>query len=546
MPPPPGTTPPTPPTGATPGPQPTRPLDLGAVAVGPVPPPPGASRRRRGLAAGILAGVAVLIVPGAVVAWQALDGGGTQPHDVLPGDALGYARVDLDPSASQKIEAFRFLRKFPLFSEATGIEDDNADLRERLVDAFSASTGCDLDFQEDVEPWIGNRLGAAMLPPTGDGEEPGFALALQTDDQDAAEAAIDKVLGCDATGGAEMGRAFLDGYLIMTDTQENADRYVEAAGESPLSENAEFTETMDLLGDPGIASAWTSGSALFDTFGGAEALGEIPEGSGMPSGDDMAEMIDDSYRNAAMAFRFDDSYAELAAVMTGEIYQAVDAGVRANVPEDTMAFLGVSGGSQYVTDNWDALLGTYPDAEEELGALEDEIGISLPEDIATVFGDHLVVAVGGGELDPGAIAEGDLSTLDVGARVETDPEAFQDLWDRIQGIAEDAGASLEGVPLQTTNDGYVIASNDDYANALIDGGDLSDSDVYTTAVRDAGEANTVFFLNFDAVEDDILSAAEGQGLSDSELESLRALQAVGVSAQVLDGHTEMSLRVTAD
>lgn len=544
-PPPPGAVPPPPPTG--PQPQPTRPLDLGAVTVSSAPEQPEPGKRRRGLVAGVLAAAVVVVVPGAVVAWQALDGGGTQPHDVLPADALGYARIDLDPSAGQKIDAFRFLRKFPLFTEATGIEDDQADLRERVVDAFSAATGCDVSFSDDVEPWIGNRLGMAMLPPAGDGDEPGFALALQTDDQDAAEAAIDKVLGCEASGDAQMGRAFLDGYLIMTDTQENADRYAEAAAESSLNDNAEFTETMDLLGDPGIASAWTSGTALFDSFGGVDAFADLPEGAGVPSGEEMRQLVDDSYRSAAVAFRFDDSYAEVAAVMTGEVYQSVDTdGVRADVPDDTTAFLGVAGGGQYAVDNWDALIGSYPGADDELGFLEEQTGITLPEDLATVFGEHFVVALGGGELDLGAIMQGDLSTLDVGARVQTDPDAFQDFWDRIQGLAEDSGASLDGVPMQTIDDGYVIATNDDYADTLLDGGGLGDSDVYTTAVRDADDANTVFFLNFDAIEDDILAAAEGQGLSDSELESIRALRALGASARVLDGHTEMSLRVTAD
>ncbi|WP_116949930.1 DUF3352 domain-containing protein [Jiangella endophytica] len=503
-------------------------------------------RRRRGLIAGGIAAAVLLVVPGAVFAWQALDGGGAQPHDVLPADAIGYVRLDLDPSAGQKIEAFRFLQSFPLFTEATGITDEDVDLRERFVDELAAATGCDIDFGTDVEPWVGERIGAAMLPPAGDGDEPGYVIALQAGDEDAATEAIDRILGC---GGAEaeadgLGRAYVDGYLLVTDTQENADAYADAAADSSLADNPEFVEAMDLLGEQGIASAWLSGSAMVDVFdssAGSFGIGAGASSSDLPSLDEAREVIDETYRSVALSVRFDDRYAELATIVTGSAYRALDGGgVDASVPDDTALFLGAHDAGQYLRDNWDASLESIPEGAEMLDELEAQTGLVLPDDLATLLGEDLVVAADASDFAPGEDA---FFGLEFGARVVTDPDAFADLWDRVQGLADDAGASLDDLPLQTTDDGFVLATSEDYAAELLDGGGLADTDAYRTAVADADEADSVFFVNVGTVSDQLL-ATIGDSLTDAERQSIEALQAIGMAAHLDDGHLEFSLRVT--
>lgn len=544
--------PPPPPSGQVPAGEPvasvpgpgTRPLpypDAGDAEPAIVP------RKRRGLLAGGIAAAVLVAGSGGVFAWQALDGGGAQPHDVLPADAVGYVRLDLDPSAGQKIEAFRFLQNFPLFTEATGITDEDVDLRERFVDELAAATGCDIDFARDVEPWVGERIGAAMTPPSGDGGEPGYVIALQAGDEDAATEAIDRILGCGGGDEAEgLGRAYVDGYLLVTDTQENADAYAGAAADSSLADNAEFTEAMDLLGEQGIASAWLSGGAMFDLFDGSASSFGIGSGAstedGMPSVDDLRDVVDQTYRSVALSVRFDDRYAELAGVVTGSAYQALSGGgVDASVPDDTALFIGQHDAGQYLRDTWDTSLESIPDGAEMLAELEAQTGFTLPDDLATVLGDDLVVAADASGLD---LDDPDgLFGIEIGARVVTDPDAFADLWDRVQGLASDAGAPLDGLPLQTTDDGYVLATSDEYADVLLDGGGLGDADAYRTAVADADDADSVLYLNADTVTEQLLSAA-GDDLGDAERESIEALQALGVALHLEDGHVTMSLRVT--
>ncbi|SDU52599.1 DUF3352 domain-containing protein [Jiangella alkaliphila] len=536
---------------------------------GPVPPPPPPAtqplaylddaeagpaivpRKRRGLLAGGIAAAVLLAGSGGVFAWQALDGGGTQPHDVLPADAIGYVRLDLDPSAGQKIEAFRFLQNFPLFTEATGITDENVDLRERFIDELASATGCDIDFATDVEPWAGERVGAAMTPAAGDSGQPGYVVALQTGDEEAATAAIDRILGC---GGAEaesegLGHAYVDGYLLVTDTQENADTYADAAADSSLADNPEFALAMDQLGEQGIASAWFSGAAMFDAFDGSASafgIGAGASGNDVPTMDDARELIDETYRSVALSVRFDDRYAELAGVVTGSSYHALDGGgVNASVPDDTSFFLGAHDAGQYVRDNWDASLESLPGGGDMLAELEAQTGLVLPDDLATLLGDELLVAADAGSADIDALAEsGDFSSIDIGARVVTDPDAFADLWERLQGLAADAGAPLDELPLQTTDDGFVLATSEDYAAQLLDGGGLGDTDAYRTAVADAADADSVFFLNIDTLEH-LLDGA-GDSLGEAERQSIEAVQAIGMAMHYNEGNMELSLRVTTD
>lgn len=507
-------------------------------------------RKRRGLVAGGIAAAVLLVVPAGVFAYQALDGGGTQPHDVLPTNAIGYVRLDLDPSAGQKIEAFRFLQNFPLFTEATGITDENVDLRELFVDEFTAATGCDIDFAADVEPWVGERVGAAMLPPSGDGGEPGFAIALQADDEEAATAAMDRILACGGPEAEAGGTAFVDGYLLLTDTQDNADAYAAGVAESSLADNAEFTRAMDLLGEQGVASAWMSGTAMFDAFDGSASafgIGAGASGNGQPGLEEARGLIEETYNSVALSVRFDDRFAEVAAVVTGTAYQSLGGGgVEADVPDGTTLFIGSNNSGQYLRDNWEATIASMPEAEQMMADLEAQTGLVLPDDLATALGTDLVVAVDASELDAAALAEyGDFSSLDIGARVVTDPAAFANLWERVQTLAADSGASLDGLPLQTTDDGYVLATSEDYAAELLEGGGLGDTDAYRTAVSGSTEADSVLFVNFDAIEEQVL-AAGGGSLTEAETQSIEALQAIGMAMQLEDGHMELSLRVTTD
>ncbi|AYY14378.1 DUF3352 domain-containing protein [Actinobacteria bacterium YIM 96077] len=561
--------PPPPPPSPAPSPEGTHsPGSTASTASVPPPPAPplpsaGANepprRRRRGFLIGALVAAIVLLVPGAVFAWRALDGGGPQPHDVLPADTLGYVRLDLDPSASQKVEASRFLDTFPALDDVAEFNGDE-DLREVMVDKMAEDAGCEIDFGQDVEPWLGDRAGMGFLPPRDDGTDPDVVFVMQVNDEDTAASGLETLQECGGGEPEPIPHTFVDGYLILAAEQDLADEYAESARDSSLADNDEFVDAMDRLGDPGIASMWFSGEALVefadtsmmedqmdtsDEFGNDPMTGMDP---GAPDMDQLREMVEQTYRSIAMTVRFDDEYAEIVTAATGDLYKELPGGgVRADVPEDTTMMFGFVNGNQYLQDNWEFLTES---AGEEMAMMENMVtamGLSLPEDLGTMLGDNLLVAVDANNLDLDALTRfGDMESLRFGMRVDGDPDAVSDVWSTLEEMAAMSGDSLDDVPLTTTDDGYVIASDDAYAGELTEGGTLGETDSYNTAVKDADDAHAVMYLDAGVLTEELTSQLTAEGVEPEIIESIQAIQAFGYSAHLYDGYTEATFRIITD
>ncbi len=61
---------------------------------------------------------AAVLLGGAAWALVAvLGGGGPQPAEALPASTAAYFRIDLDPSAGQKIAALRLADRFPALED---------------------------------------------------------------------------------------------------------------------------------------------------------------------------------------------------------------------------------------------------------------------------------------------------------------------------------------------------------------------------------------------------------------------------------------------
>ncbi len=496
-------------------------------------------------------------------AWRALDGSGTQPHDVLPGDAIGYARLDLDPSATQKINAMRFLGQFPGL-DTSGLSED-IDLREWMIEQFNTDTGCTISFEGDIEPWLGDRMGIAVLPPAEPYADPDGILAFQVSDDAAADEAMQAINECaNPAGDHGPGFTHLDGYMIVAETQEIAEQSAAAARESALGDNDEFTRAMNELGDPGVASAWISGIAMFEAFeptmsgamGGGmfdDEYGDDEYGDDLYNGysdtvdpDEILELVEDNFRSFAVTFRFSNDYAEVASVITGDLYQEVGGnGVSANVPDTTALLFGFSNMNTYLNDHWDLVRETSPQEMAMLQGMATAMGLELPADLATAVGDNFVIAIDGERLDLRALFEyDDFSSLDIGLQVVTDPEAFTEMWDRLQVAAEWAEVPLDEVPLTRTDDGYVIASSPGYSAALTEGGTLGESESYTRAVRDAGQADSVFYLNADVIVEALVPVIVAQGADPDLVQSIELIDAIGYSTRMRDGFAESTLRIT--
>jgi Protein of unknown function (DUF3352) len=512
-------------SGATPPPEQPEYLELGRT--------PRERKPRRGLVTGIVVGIVVAIgLPiGAFAAFRLL-GGGTQPHDVLPANAIGYFRVDVDPSAPQKIDAVRFLRTFPAFEKYSRIDSDRADIRKVVFDAMLEDVPCRLDYENDVAPWLGERLGVAVTPPSAAGEDPGFAVAVQVSDEQAASRGLQKLRGCDAGNSPAGGWTYLDGYMIVSQTERKAESLATAAEQTPLADNEQFRSDMDRLGEQGVASVWFSGAGIHQAFDDVEVDEQV------------RRQIDQSYRSGAVAFRFDDRYVELATVLTGSAYEESDDGAVADMalPESTAVALGFADGEGYVDEQWDMMLGGDPGMANQV---ERELGLELPADLRTLFGESFTLAVDGADLDVRTMFNPyGPSALDLGVRVSTDPAELTRIVERLEAKSRQSGIPLD-LAVEESDAGVVAALNRPYAGELTKSGSLADTNVFQTAVPDADEAQAVFFLNFDMLEQPVLDLMRQGVAADRELaDNLTKVEAIGASGSNHDGYSEGALRIT--
>lgn len=207
-------------------------------------------------------------VGGGAVAAIALVAGGTvfaashigNHHDPgpaagLPSDTLAYAGIDLDPSAGQKIEALRALRTFPAFSHGLSV-DPSSDLRKLLVQDELKSDGCSLDWSKDVAPWLGNDIGAALVPTAGRGAQPVAVLAVT--DEAAAKKDLPKLLDC-----AQLphGLSIAHGWAVVAASDSVAKGVSTGAESGSLGDDTDFKTWVDRTGDPGVATFYASKDA---------------------------------------------------------------------------------------------------------------------------------------------------------------------------------------------------------------------------------------------------------------------------------------------
>lgn len=553
------------------------------------------SRRRTGLVIGsVVAVVAALGVGGYGLAQ--LMSGGESAASAVPADALAYVDLDLDPSASQKIEAFKIARKFPTLREQIGSRDD---LRQTIVEELIDSGHCKgLSYADDVEPWIGNRIAVAAVPDAKDVALP--MVALQVTDEAQAKKGITAIQQCgegadgsdDSGGAGTVGISFTGDYAVITEKQQDADRLAKQAEASSLADDPDFSAWTDRAGDPGIVTMYVAKSAadaLVDSFQRSMASDIGP----MPSSDDMQGLVasgpDDpgfdmdsdpafqrmmrnerraerrmlermrdaaaGFEGAAGVVRFEDGGVE-ADFATRGLENGVGTGdaagsLAADLPATTAAALAVSvheGWLQDYLDGMDGLFG-FPgmglDDDQMWRAAEKETGLRLPEDIETLFGSGFAVSVDS-SADLERLAGSDVPVgTPVGVRITGDPDRIVPIIDKLKKVA---GPDADAVKVARGDDGVAVSFDADYAAKLLQDGDLGGQGAFRDAVSGTDGSGVVFYLDFDAGNGWAERLADELAGGDPEAKgNIAPLDAFGVNAWT-DGDRvqHASLRLTTD
>jgi hypothetical protein len=512
-------------------------------------------------------GVVALLGVGAG-AWAALGffQQGSQPADALPSTTVGYISVDLDPSGGQKIDAFRTMNKFPSFKDEVGI-DSVDELRHKLGNEFVGSLDCSgLDYDSDIEPWLGDRMAAAAVPL--DGGDPQLVVVVQVTDADKAAAGFAKLNACDDSG-EDAGVAIHDGWAVLAESQKVADEVVSATDHGTLADDATYQKWTSAIGDAGVVNAYASpdaGRVLAEQLGGLisgrlfspEAMA-VQSGSSVTSSAYHATTADDAddpitqalsgFRGGAATLRFTGNGLELAVAadrgspQLSELTGTTGGELVSRLPGDTAAAAGWSlpkGWFSRYADSMSQYAGAGMSRDDLYREIEQETGLDAPDDIDTLLGSGVALSVGK-DIDLEALENSDTgSGVPVAATVKGDPAAIGAVLDKVR-------ARVGDLPFLESDSGdglVVIGPSEEYRKQVLSGGGLGDDETFRDAVPDAADANSLFYVDVDALEPSLTKLAGSENADD--LANLTPLRAFGISSRTGDGVIHFSFKVTTN
>ncbi len=494
--------------------------ELPVPAVGGVPAPRPRRQRGRTLAVALTAVVVAGMIGAGAFAYSVLAGGGDQPEQHTPASAFLFAKIDLDPSAGQKLDALRFLRRLP--DVGSGVSE-STDLRQWAYEKLTSGDAA-APAWSSVKPWLGQRVAAAMVPGPAKGDDPDLLVVLQVADEQKARATLSSL--------HDTGMAIADGWAVVAKDRATAQKALSDAAASPLSKAPTFGADLRLVGENGFATTWFDAAGVRDLLNASGALG-----AGLAAGS-----LSTLSGHGAIAARFAGGRLEITGKIkrnppagsgpaggVGTAATSAGTGVE-NLPDDTLVAVGVTGWGKAVGANWqsavDQMQAQGTDAAQVLSTIEVNTGLKLPDDLVAVLGDRLALAVGRPD------GQGNPS---IGVHGESGSDASDTL-----GRLVAAAAQIE-LPLERRDagTGWVLATTEGQANAMAAGGKLGATAGYTSTVQGGTTAVVVVYADLRGLADQY-----GDQIPDQAAATLRALDVVGMSEQVDKyGLTTLTIRV---
>lgn len=470
-----------------------------------------APRRRKGVALAAVGGTiaAVALATGGALAFNALSGGGPQPEDVVPADAIAFAKIDLDPSSGQKISAVRLMRKFPALKEQLAGTKDDVDLRRLIVEAAQKDGALkNLSYDTDIAPWVGERFAAAAVRKDG-GTDIAMVMLIASTDEAKARAAVAKA------GAGEGVCDVVPNFVRCAETTEDLAAFA-AGSKTPLVDAKGFSSDMSELGEDGIVSMWADIASVFDISAAAqpETAAELREarkqlGNGRLFG----------------ALRFDGTNVELVGGLRGlsldtpEVKGSPQIGA---LPGDTMAAISMAGVGQTLKSAW-AQLETGAGGAESLGSLGSEFGLSLPDDLIALLGEQTTLALGG-------------IPADGAPKIALKTDGDQAVATKLMTALADQGQPLASAD---TNGGVVLALDQAYADEVATGSGLDKNPAFVAAMPDHAKATSAFFVDIAKIVE-----AFGADIPADIRENLSPLSALGATATQSQSSQDFTVRLT--
>jgi hypothetical protein len=433
------------------------------------------------------------------------------------------------------------------------VKTQGEDLKATVVESMLDGSGIGLDYEKDIEPWLGDRAAVAALPATRpDATQPVTPLVvIEFTDQDAMSAALDKAektmvadheaMMSSIGGGSDAATpgtatkpadkqqeydpfdyAVRDNFVFLSEHQSDVDKAVTAG--QVLAQAATFAaDKATIDGDDQIVLAWMNVGAVYDVVPEDEKADFAEQfGSARPAGRVVLGVHAESDAVEAVGRTIDLEAGGAEAVAAG----GAGTGLVTDLPVDTSVAFSVTGLGDVAADLWDKYA---TDAYLDIADEAKDMGLQMPDDLAALLGQE---AAAGLVLD-----EREDFDFTVTARVRTEErERALEIVDLL-GEMDDEDEELHYGPV---DDGYVISTNrDDMADAGNGDRTLGDDPVFDRAVPGADDASVLLFVNIN----DVVAAFAAAFGSDSAPKPI-PVEAFGATATGEAGNGSFTIRLT--
>ncbi|MGZ4567464.1 MAG: DUF3352 domain-containing protein [Blastococcus sp.] len=474
----------------------------------PVPP----RRRRRRVVIGVVV-VAALLVGGVGYAVTSyLSGGGTQPEQVLPGNAIAFAKVDLDPAAGQKIAFYNLLKQFPdLTGKSGNIKDD-------VAGSLLGGSNSGYTYNRDIAPWIGDRMAIAAISTPGKDATTGIRvaplLALQIGDKDK----MNTTLAAARRRTHDFGYAVRDDYVLIADTQQTADQA--AAAKDTLASSGAYASDLAALHGDQVAVGWADLTAVKNTLAAIPSISQnLPTGPTGLAGLTGRVILGIHAENHAL-----EATGLTRGMPTTTTTSTPPTRLIGHLPAGTTAALAVSGLGKTLTNVYTGAGNTGPLAG--ISSQADAVGLTLPADLNTIFGTDFVI----GALDHVT------SNPQIGLRV-TSPDGTRALSLLNRLIGDQGGLPVAFAPAPG---GYTGALNARTGPDAFVSGHLGDTPAFRAAVPDPDTAQAVGYVNLAAL---ITELGTKGGATATEAHKFTGLDALGFTVTITPDGARLTLRI---
>ncbi|HEX8083102.1 MAG TPA: DUF3352 domain-containing protein [Solirubrobacteraceae bacterium] len=456
---------------------------------------------------------------------------GADPAAIVPGGAAVYLEGNLKPGDDVK----------QLAKKLSG-EDDPGGAIKRAIEKQARKTDKDFKFSDDVEPWLGDRVGV-FLPRLQAGESPA-GIVVPTKDPDKAKEFLEKELRSPGEDGQkpqiverthrdtkylvdttdDQGVAIVDDYAVFGSDAAIKGTLDAQEGES-LAESSEYEKARNAVEEDRVGFVYLRLSQIFSSLG--------------PQGAAARQVFKGFGETVAIGLNGDPSTIKVESAALG--VSGKDGGgagpgdVLAELPASAWVAAGVSdvgGRIQRAIEQFTQLgaLGGQ-DPERLLDQIEREFGIDPRRDIAAWMGDIGVFAFGDSlaELGGGMVAK----VKDAGAARRAFPRITRFLRRTVKvgtrplsrsGIAQGVTLRSPQLPLPvhlalTDDDRFIVAvTNAALSQALQRTEPLGESAPFKEAAGKLGGLEPAVFLNFQPLA--ALLDSTGQG-SDPTVAKIR-------------------------